>query len=59
MAENPIPPKNKFTPEYVRDPSIEEIKIEYLNNMDDRTPEQQKEDENTEDELYSIKNFSV
>ncbi len=59
IAENPIPPKNRFTPDYVRDPSIAEMTIEDLNNMDDRTPEQQKEDENTEDELYSIKNFSV
>jgi ParB family chromosome partitioning protein len=59
MRENPIPPKNEFIPEYVRDPKIAEMTLEDLNNLDDRTPEQKKEEENIEDEIYSIKNFSV
>ncbi|MCX6701619.1 MAG: ParB/RepB/Spo0J family partition protein, partial [Candidatus Zambryskibacteria bacterium] len=59
ISENPIPPKNEFIPDYVRDPSIAEMTIEDLKNLDDRTPEQKREDENSEEEIYSIKNFSV
>ncbi len=35
--------------------SAEEVATE----LDDRTPEQKKEDENLDDEMYSIKNFSI
>ncbi len=58
IEANPIPPKNEFVPNYVRDPELATMTVE---DLDDRTPEQKKEDENTnpEDEIYSIKNFSI
>jgi hypothetical protein len=59
IAENPIPPKNEFIPNYVRDPDLADLTIENLNSLDDRTPEQKSQDENSEEEIYSIKNFSV
>lgn len=79
IAENPIPPVNKYTPEYVRAPEIAEMTIEsvrsiaknenvpevapedsFEKNMDDRTPEEIKKADDTEDEsLYSIKDFSI
>jgi len=57
IEANPIPPKNEFTPNYVRDEKLAEMTVEDLHNLDDRTPEQKKEDD--DDEIYSIKNFSV
>ena len=57
IEANPIPPKNEFTPNYVRDEKLAEMTVEDLHNLDDRTPEQKNEDDN--DEIYSIKNFSV
>ena len=57
LEANPIPPKNEFTPNYVRDEKLAEMTVEDLHNLDDRTPEQKNEDDN--DEIYSIKNFSV
>jgi len=59
IEKNPVPPKNEFTPEYVRDEKLAEMTIEDLNNLDDRTPEEKKEGENSEEEIYSIKNFSI
>ncbi len=59
IQANPIPPKNEFIPNYIRDPKIAEMSIEDLKNLDDRTPEQKKQEENSEEELYSIKNFSI
>ena len=59
IEANPIAPVNEFIPNYVRDPSLAEMTIEDLKNLDDRTPEQVKESENSEDEIYSIKNFSI
>lgn len=59
IIANPIPPKNEFIPNYVRDPGLAEMTVEDMKNMDDRAPEQKKEEENTEDEIYSIKNFSI
>jgi len=56
---NPIPPKNDNIPDYVRDPKIAEMTIEDVKNLDDRTPEEVKKDDNTEEEIYSIKNFSI
>ncbi len=56
IEANPIPPKNEFIPEYVRDPGLAEMTIE---DIDGRTPEEIKKEENTEDEIYSIKNFSI
>ena len=48
IKANPVPPVNEDIPKYVR-----------LEEMEDRTPEQIKNDENSEDEIYSIKNFSI
>ena len=33
--------------------------VEDLKTLDDRTPEQKKIEENTEEDIYSIKNFSI
>jgi ParB family chromosome partitioning protein len=59
IEANPIPPKNEFIPNYVNDPKIAEMTLEDINNLDDRTPEEKKNDENTEEDIYSIKNFSI
>lgn len=56
IEKNPEPPVNENVPDYVNDPTIAELTLE---NLDDRTPEEIKKDENSEDDLYSIKNFSV
>ncbi|MBA3732808.1 ParB/RepB/Spo0J family partition protein [Patescibacteria group bacterium] len=59
IEANPIAPINEHIPNYVRDPKIAEMTVEDLNNLDDRTPEQVKSDDNSEEEIYSIKNFSI
>ncbi|MSU45223.1 MAG: ParB/RepB/Spo0J family partition protein [Candidatus Zambryskibacteria bacterium] len=59
IIANPIPPVNENIPDYVRDPKIAEMTIEDLHNLDDRTPEEVRKDDNTEEEIYSIKNFSI
>ncbi len=59
IESNPVPPINENIPEYVRDEKLAEMTIEDLKTLDDRTPEQKKEEENTEEEIYSIKNFSI
>lgn len=59
INSNPTPPVNQNIPNYVRDPKIAEMTIDDLKNLDDRTPEEKKHDENTEEDIYSIKNFSV
>ena len=63
IEANPIPPKNENIPEYVRDEKLAEMTLEDLKgekeNLDDRTPEEKKRDENSEEEIYSIKNFSI
>jgi ParB family chromosome partitioning protein len=56
IEANPIPPKNENIPEYVVDSTAAEITVE---DLDDRTPEEIKKDDNTEEEIYSIKNFSI
>lgn len=56
IESNPVPPKNENIPEYVNDPTASNLTVE---NLDDRTPEEKKKDDNTEDEIYSIKNFSI
>ncbi|TSC70411.1 MAG: chromosome partitioning protein, ParB family, partial [Parcubacteria group bacterium Gr01-1014_46] len=53
---NPVPPKNENIPEYIADSSAVEMTVE---NLDDRTPVEKKQDENSEEEIYSIKNFSI
>ena len=47
---------NEFVPNYVRDEKLADMT---LADLDDRTPEQKKQEENSEDEIYSIKNFSI
>ncbi len=66
IEKNPEAPINENIPDYVRDPKIAEMTIGDLKgeiaepeNLDDRTPEQKKEEENSDEELYSIKNFSI
>ncbi len=56
IITNPIPPVNTDIPNYVRDPELAEMTIE---DLDDRTPEEVKKDDNSEEEIYSIKNFSI
>ncbi len=59
IAENPVPPVNENIPVYVSDPTVATVTLEDLKNVDDRSPEEIKQSENTEDEIYSIKNFSI
>lgn len=59
IEANPVPPKNEFTPNYVNDTTAIEMTLDDVKNLDDRTPEQKKEEENSEEEIYSIKNFSI
>lgn len=56
IENNPEPPKNSNIPDYVSDPTGATMTAE---DLDDRTPEEKKKDENTEDDIYSIKNFSI
>ncbi|MFZ2621312.1 MAG: ParB/RepB/Spo0J family partition protein [Minisyncoccia bacterium] len=56
IQTNPVPPKNEFIPNYVRDEKLAEMTVE---DLDDRTPEQKKVEENSDEEIYSIKNFSI
>ncbi|MFA7216734.1 MAG: ParB/RepB/Spo0J family partition protein [Candidatus Paceibacterota bacterium] len=63
IQENPEPPKNYNIPEYVHNPDLDKImngEEDFL-DLDDRTPEQKKEaeDSNPDEDLYSIKNFSI
>ncbi|MEQ1499893.1 MAG: ParB/RepB/Spo0J family partition protein [Parcubacteria group bacterium] len=59
IEANPVPPKNENIPNYVLDSTASEITVEDLKNLDDRTPMEKKEDENSEEGIYSIKNFSI
>ncbi len=59
IEANPVPPKNEFIPDYVQDSRAAEMTIEDLKDLDDRTPEQKKEADNTEGDIYSLKNFSI
>lgn len=53
-------PENPNIPKYIQDSSAVEMTLEDVKNLDDRTPEQKKSEENSTDEdLYSIKNFSI
>ncbi len=56
IAANPVPPTNENIPNYVRDPELADMTLE---DLEDRTPEEIKKDDNTEEEIYSIKNFSI
>jgi hypothetical protein len=62
IQANPVPPTNPNIPAYIQDSTASEMTIEDLKteeNLDDRTPEEIKKDDNTEEEIYSIKNFSI
>ncbi len=62
ISANPVPPENKNIPDYVQDSTASEMTIDDLKteeNLDDRTPEEIKKDDNSEEEIYSIKNFSI
>jgi hypothetical protein len=56
IESNPVPPENPNIPNYVQDSTASEITAE---DLDDRTPEEKKKDDNTEEDIYSIKNFSI
>lgn len=56
IEANPVPPENPNIPAYVQDSTASEITVE---DLDDRTPEEKKKDDNTEEDIYSIKNFSI
>ncbi len=56
IEKNPNPPINEDIPKYVNDSRAVEMTAE---DLDDRTPEEKEKDENTEADIYSIKNFSV
>ena len=61
IEKNPEPPKNDNIPNYVRDPKIAEMTVGDIKDLDDRTPLEVKQDEKTDvdDEMYSVKNFSI
>lgn len=60
IEKNPVPPKNENIPNYVNDSTAVDITLENVKNLDDRTPLEKKHDEDsTDEELYSIKNFSI
>jgi ParB family chromosome partitioning protein len=56
IEANPNPPINRNIPNYVRDTQAVEMTLE---DLEDRTPEEIKIDENSEEDIYSIKNFSI
>ncbi|MES3004889.1 MAG: ParB/RepB/Spo0J family partition protein [Patescibacteria group bacterium] len=56
IEQNPTPPENKNIPKYVNDPTLSEMSIE---DLDDRTALEKKEDENSDEDLYSMKSFSI
>ncbi len=56
ISANPVPPINEFIPNYVRDENLADMTVA---DLDDRTQQEKKVEENTEDEIYSIKNFSI
>lgn len=60
IEKNPIAPVNENIPAYVQDSTAVELSVEDMKaSMDDRTPEEKKIEENTEEDIYSIKNFSI
>ncbi len=60
IETNPNPPQNEDIPKYVQDSTALEITLDDMKDLDDRPPEQIKSDENSDDdEIYSIKNFSI
>ncbi len=60
IEKNPIPPINPSVPNYVNDSTAVDLTVSDVKEMDDRTPLEKKHDENSSDEeLYSIKNFSI
>lgn len=60
IEANPVPPVNEHIPKYVVDTTAVDVTVDDLKGLDDRTPQEIKEEENKDDEeLYSIKNFSI
>ncbi len=56
IAQNQDAQIKQSVPEGIQEPEVTETTPE---NLDDRTPEEIKKDENTEEDIYSIKNFSI
>jgi ParB family chromosome partitioning protein len=52
-------PRSEFIPNYVQDSSAVEMTVEDAKNLDDRSKEEKINEENSDDEMYSIKNFSI
>lgn len=60
IEKNPVAPINEHIPAYVQDSTAVELSVEDMKaSLDDRTPEEKKIEENTEEDIYSIKNFSI
>jgi len=59
IENNPIPPVNPDAPNFIQDSSATTMTLDDVKSLDDRTPEEIKMNENSEDEIYSIKNFSI
>ncbi len=56
IEANPEPPRSEHIPEYIQDSSAAEMTVA---DLDDRAKEEKIKEENSEDEMYSIKNFSI
>ncbi len=50
---------NENIPKYIQDSTATEITLEDMKGLDDRSKEEIKKEENSDEELYSIKNFSI
>jgi ParB family chromosome partitioning protein len=60
IESNPVPPVNEHIPNYVQDETAVTITLDDIKNLDDRSKEEKIEVENSvDDEMYSIKNFSI
>jgi ParB family transcriptional regulator, chromosome partitioning protein len=59
LEKNPEMPTNEHIPKYVQDTTATEITLEDIKNLDDRSKEEKIESENSDEEMYSIKNFSI
>jgi ParB family transcriptional regulator, chromosome partitioning protein len=61
IADNPVPPENKFAAPHTGVYNTADLTLDNISNMDDRTPEQIKEEDkkDIDEDIYSIKNFSI
>ncbi len=59
IAENPIPPVNPDIFPVIQDDTATKLTLDDVKNLDDRPAKEIKAEENSDDEMYSIKNFSI